>query len=133
MDKALQEKFDCYPSHIRPKLKKLRGLILDVAARDKEIGELEECLKWGEPSYLTSKSKSGTTLRFDWKEKSPQQFALYVNCKTTLIDSYRSLFPELSFEGNRAVFFDVDKELAVETLSVCIRLALRYKLDKKTK
>lgn len=109
----------------------LRQLILDVAANVDGVGELEETLKWGEPSYLTSTSKSGTTIRIDWKSKSPQYYALYINCNTTLVDTFRSLFPnELRCEGNRAIVFDVGQPLPEQALRVCIALALRYHLDK---
>ena len=44
---------------------KLRQLIFDVAAKTKDVGQLEETLKWGEPAYLTSESKSGSLIRID--------------------------------------------------------------------
>ena len=79
-----------------------------MTANSEGVGELEETLKWGEPSYLTTESKSGTTIRIDWKPKHPNQYAMYVNCKTTLVDTYRSLFPELTYEKNRAIIFGIN-------------------------
>ena len=35
----------------------LRQLIFETAAATEVVGELEETLKWGEPSYLTPKTK----------------------------------------------------------------------------
>ena len=131
MDKTVKEKFAAYPKHVRPKMKYLRKLIVDVAANTEGVGAIEETLKWGEPSYLTTESKSGTTIRIDWKEKLPDQYAMYVNCKTTLVDSYRSLFPNVfNYQGNRAVVFKLDDELAEDELRLCIRMALRYHIDK---
>ena len=46
----VKDKFKTYPSHIRPKVKHLRKLILDTA-KELDLPELEETLKWGEPSY----------------------------------------------------------------------------------
>lgn len=133
MDKAVKEKFSAYPDHVRPKMEFLREIILDVAANTGGVGQLEETLKWGEPSYLTTKTKSGTTIRIDWKAKSPEQYAMYVNCKTTLVDSYRSLFPNtFTYEGDRAVIFGLDEKLAEDELRLCIQMALRYHLDKNT-
>lgn len=60
--------FDSYPEEMRVKLLFLRRLIYETAASLEEVGELEETLKWGEPSYLTPKSKSGSTIRIAWKE-----------------------------------------------------------------
>lgn len=132
MNADVKKKFESYPQHIRPKLDFLRQLILDEAANDKSIGKLEETLKWGEPSYLTSESKSGTTVRIDWKPKTPNQYAMYVNCKTTLIDTFKTLFPELTYEGNRAVVFNVDQEIPESEVRLCIIMALKYHLNKKT-
>lgn len=131
MKAKVKEKFKSYPVHVRPYLERLRTTILDVANNTEGVGPLEETLKWGEPSYLTSKSKSGTTIRIDWKAKRPHQYALYVNCKTSLIDRYKTLFPELSYEGNRAIIFDLDKEAPENELRACILMALRYHVDKR--
>ncbi len=131
MNRAVKHKFNSYPSHVRPKLEKLRSLILDVALNTEGVGGIEETLKWGEPSFLTSETKSGATIRIDWKEKYPEQYAMYVNCNTSLIDSYNSLFPNVfSFEGNRAIVFSINEELPEEELRVCIQMALTYHKSK---
>ncbi len=126
MNANVKHKFDSYPKPIRTKIEHLRALILDVAENTDGVGKLEETLKWGEPAYLTSESKSGTTIRIDWKPKFPEQYCLYVNCKTTLIDRYRSLFPELQFEGDRAIVFKVDEVLPENEVKACIEMALNY-------
>lgn len=131
MNKALQEKFDSYPEHIRPKMDALRSLILEVAAMTTGVGEIEETLKWGEPSFLTSETKSGSTIRIDWKPKSPEQYALFFNCKTTLVDSFRTIFPDaFKLAGNRAIIFSLDDVIPEKELGLCISMALRYHLDK---
>lgn len=45
--------FNRYPERMREKLMFLRQLIIETAATTEGVGELEETLKWGEPSYLT--------------------------------------------------------------------------------
>lgn len=144
MHEAVMKKFESYPNEVRAKLEYLRGLILDVAHNMDNVGEIEETLKWGEPAYITlpmqregkagklKKTKaSGTTIRIDWKAKTPNQYALYVNCKTNLIDSYNSLFPGLFvFEGSRAVVFELEQALPEDELRVCIQMALTYHLHK---
>ena len=70
---------------------------------------MEETLKWGEPSYLT---KSGSTIRMDWKRKSPHQYALYFNCNTSLVDTFKALYRSFfTFEGKRAIVFREADEL----------------------
>jgi len=129
MHTSVKTKFDSYPPQVRPKMHALRALILEVAAQE-EVGPLEETLKWGEPAYLTTASKSGTTIRIDWKPKQPAQYALYLNCQTSLIETYRSLFPDLRYEGNRAILLDLNQALPEAELRVCISMALRYHRDK---
>ena len=59
----VQQAFHEFPPEIRTKLLALRKLILDTAASIEGVGPIEETLKWGQPAYLTSQSKSGSTIR----------------------------------------------------------------------
>lgn len=112
-------------------MESLRELIYEVASKTEGVGELEETLKWAEPSYLTSKSKSGTTIRIDWKSKFPDQIGIYVSCNTNLISTFRNILRnDLQFEGNRAVILPIHKPLPRKQLMICIQMALRYHLDK---
>jgi hypothetical protein len=124
MDKRLREKFDFYPETIRNKLMELRSHIL-MLEHVQDVGVITESLKWNEPSYQT---KFGSAVRFDWKPKTPEQFAVYFNCRTSLVETFREIYGELfKFEGNRAIVFNVDKELPLSQLLHCISLSLRYK------
>lgn len=120
-----------YPVPAQKFTLKLRTLILETAAQDSRIGPLTETLKWREPSYLTNVTKSGATLRFDWKEKHPLKLGLFVNCKTTLIQSFRDQFgDELDFEGTRAIWLDINEPLPHDILAICIGKTLTYHLDR---
>lgn len=131
MTDAVKHKFDSYPDDIRLKMNELRSLIYEVAESTDGVGKIEETLKWSEPAYLTTKPKSGTTIRIDWKAKSPELIGLYVNCSTSLVETYRSIFSDkLDFEGNRAILIPVHKPLPKKELMLCIRMALRYHVDK---
>ena len=124
--------YDAIEEPVRSRLLKMRGLIYQVAAEHAEIGKLQECLKWGEPSYLTSQSGSGTTIRINRDQKRPGGYALYVNCQTSLVEEFRNLYPDqLSFGGNRAVLFSSDDALPEEAVRHCIALALTYHSRKK--
>ena len=105
----------------------LRELVLDIAAATPGVGEIEETLRWGEPAYLTSASKSGSTIRMGPVKSNPSQYALYFNCKTTLVDPFRTLFPvELRYEGNRAIVLEAGEPPPLDALSFCIQAALTY-------
>ena len=132
MEDAVKYIFDRYPDHIRPKMEALRALIYEVAEHSAGVGQLTETLKWSEPAYLTTKPKSGTTIRMDWKPKNPTQIGVYVSCNTSLVETYRTMFAdELEFEGNRAILLSVDDPLPEKPLKICIQMALRYHLDKR--
>lgn len=126
--------FESYPPGIRKKLMALRTLILDVAAKTAGVGALEESLKWGEPAFITTDSKSGSTIRIAWRKARPTQYAMYFNCQTTLVDSFKTMFPTaFKFEGNRALVFDESDDLPVEALRICVEMALTYHAKKRDK
>ena len=102
----------------------LRKLVLEVAENIQGLEKLEETLKWGEPAYIT---KHGSTLRMDWKAKNPDQYAMYFQCTSQLVPTFRFLYPEkLKFEGNRAVVFDLKEEIPEKEVKHCISMALQY-------
>jgi len=119
--------FEDYPADVRQKLLGLRELILETASSIEGVGEIEETLKWGEPAYLTSESKSGSTIRIAWKKARPSEYAMYFNCKTTLVETFKTLFPrEFSFEGNRAIVFKASETVPTDSLAFCVAAALTY-------
>jgi len=124
---TVAEVFDSYPAPVRKRLLELRDIIFAVAAKTEGVGPLEETLKWGEPSYLTSQSGSGSTIRIAQVRKAVDKFAMYFNCKTTLLDQFGQLYPTtFQFEKNRALIFDLQETLPKPALEHCIALALTY-------
>lgn len=120
---AVKAVFSKYPASVQSKMLNLRRLVLEVA---EEIGlsSLEETLKWGEPSYL---AKKGSTIRMDWKEKSPEQYAMYFKCTSKLVSSFQFVYNDLfSYEGTRAIVFKLDREIPESELKNCIKAALTY-------
>src|SRR5882757_2316586 len=106
-DPAVDAVFGAYPKPLKAKLLALRRLIFDTAAATKGVGELQETLKWGQPSYLTAATKSGSTIRIDQVKASLNQYALYFHCQTDLVATFREPYPnELTYAGNRAIVFN---------------------------
>lgn len=123
-DPRVKVKFAAYPDEIREKMEVLRSLIIETAEEVDSVTELEETLKWGEPSYLTSK---GSTLRIDWKPKNPTVYSLYFKCTSKLVETFKELYSkELRFEKNRAIVIELNQELNRSILKKCIRAALEY-------
>ncbi|MGC2781665.1 MAG: DUF1801 domain-containing protein [Bradyrhizobium sp.] len=118
--------FATYPQPLCKRLEALRRLILDTARTTTGVGALQETLKWGQPSYLTAESGSGSTIRIDRIRSEPDRYALYVHCQTDLIATFRELYPELTYGGNRCIVLDASADLPEEALRHCIALALTY-------
>ena len=129
---AAQATCDGYPNPVRSKLLALRKLILDTAKTTKGVGAIEEALKWGQPSYLTTESKSGSTIRIDQVKAAPGQYAVYFHCQTNLVETFRELYPDLKYSGNRAILLDAKHKLPEVQLRHCVGLALTYHSRKKS-
>lgn len=126
---AISEKYAAYGQRQRVRLLALRSMIYEVAAVTPGVGKLEETLKWGQPSFLTTETKSGTTIRIDAHRGGGA--AIYVNCQTSLVDTFGALYPDLIYEGTRAVVLAPDQPLPEAALRHVIALALTYHARKK--
>ena len=123
-DPAVESVFNNYPDSVRDKILNLRRIVLEVASEVEEITHLEETLKWGEPSYLV---KKGSTIRMDWKKKTPDQYAMYFKCTSKLVTSFKAVYPDVfNFEGNRAIVFQMSDDIPEEELKNCIKAGLTY-------
>jgi Domain of unknown function (DU1801) len=131
-DNKVAAVFASYSPMMRKRLKHLRGLILDTAANTPNVGNLEETLRWNEPAYLTTKSKSGSTIRINALPGNRNQYAMFFNCNTNLVDTFRTLFPDVfRYDGDRAIVFEAEDEIAEDELRLCIAMALTYHQHKK--
>lgn len=131
-DPAVARAFDAFAPAVRKRLLAIRALIHAVARDTEGVGEIDETLKWGEPAYLAAHPRTGSTVRLGSPKGRPDHCAVYFNCNTTLVDTFRSLFPnELRFEGNRAIVFAPDAPIDKQALAVCIGAALTYHRDKR--
>jgi len=123
----VQAVFDAYPKAARHLLLPLRRLVFETAAGLPGAGRITETLKWGEPSYLTTRPKSGTTIRLGWSAKRPGSAGLFVNCQTTLLSEWRELYEgELDLIGNREIRFPLGSPLPIDAARHCIAMALTY-------
>ena len=114
------------PNRSKPRLLALRRLILDTAKATKGVGAVEETLKWGQPSYLTPETKSGSTIRIDQVKAEAGQYAVFFHCQTNLVETFRELYPELSYGGNRCIFLNAEDKAPEAALRHCVGLALTY-------
>ena len=123
-DSRVDNVFNNYPDFVKHKILHLRSLILNVAESTEGICNIEETLKWGEPSYLV---KKGSTIRIDWKTKNPDQYAIYFKCTSKLVETFKIIFSDtFKYEGHRAIIFKMDDKIPEAELKQCIEIALKY-------
>lgn len=123
-DPKVNEVFQKYPDSVKDKMDHLRTLVLTTAEEIEGLEQLEETLKWGEPSYLT---KHGSTVRMDWKEKTPDQYAIYFKCTSKLVPTFRAIYGDIfTFEGSRAIVLKLNEKVPEDELRHCISMALTY-------
>lgn len=124
MNTLVKELFDSYPEDARTMLTRLRDLIIQTG-KEYEVGPLEESLKWGEPSYS---AKGGSSVRIDWKSKTPDKCFVYFQCQTRLIETFKEIYCNtFDYDGKRAIVLDLSQAIPVRELKHCISLSLRYK------
>lgn len=123
-DPRVEAVFQNYPKEVYPKMRYLRQLILETAREIDGLNQLEETLKWGEPSYI---AKKGSTLRMDWKSSKPHQYAMYFKCTSKLVPTFKEIYGDtFIYEKNRAIVFKIDDEIPVYELKRCIAMTLSY-------
>jgi hypothetical protein len=132
IDPAIAAVLDGYAKPVKDRLLALRRLILTTARTTEGVGALEETLKWGQPSYLTCETGSGSTIRIDGVKAAPNQYAIYVHCQTNLVETFRELYPDLTYGGNRSILLDADAKMPEAALRHCVALALTYHLRKRS-
>lgn len=122
--------FASYDDSVRAELLVLRQLILDTTAETPGVGPVEETLKWGQPSYLTSTTRSGSTVRIaPTSAGSDHDYAMFFICHTDLVERFRAMFGDaLNYDGNRALMFSVGEGIPENELRECIAMALTYHL-----
>jgi hypothetical protein len=131
-DPGVEAVFSAYPMPLKAKLLALRRLIFATAKATKGVGALQETLKWGQPSYLTPETKSGSTIRIDRVKSTDNRYAVYFHCQTDLVETFRELYPtELRYGGNRSILLNAADRLPEAALRHCVALALTYHLRKR--
>lgn len=132
-DAKVAATFKAYPPGLRKRLLALRALVFDVAAATPEVGRLTETLKWGQPSYLTAETGSGTTIRIDRLKGRDDGYAVYFHCQSGLVETFRTIYPNtFACEGKRALLFGIKDRVPLRELRHCLALALTHHARKKS-
>jgi Domain of unknown function (DU1801) len=128
-DQAVAAVFETYQAGTRQRLLAIRSLMFEAARELNGVGPLVETLKWKQPAYLPEKVRVGTTIRIDVLKNPQSSYAIYFHCQTSLVPTFRHLYPDLfTFESNRAIHFTAKETIPRDALKHCIGLALSYHL-----
>lgn len=124
--------FKTYAPDVRARLMALRETMFEVAEKTPGVGKLSETLKWGQPSYLTEETGSGSTVRIDRLKGEAGGYAIFFHCRSGLVGQFRELYPDtFAYDGKRAIKFGADERLPLRALKHCIGLALTHHLRAK--
>ena len=120
-----------YSPAVRSLLRQLRKLVLSTARDIKDVGPVAQELRWNQFSFLTLESGSGSTIRIDGRRTEANKAAIYFHCQSGLVDQFKEHYKNLlTFEGQRAIILDVQKDLPEAAIRHCILLALTHHLRK---
>jgi hypothetical protein len=131
-DLAFERTVAGHTAAARRTLTDLRALVLATAKATPGVGSIEEGIRWGQHSFLTSETGSGSTIRIDVLKSDPDKCAVYFHCQSGLVGLFRETYgTKLAFEGKRAIIVEAGKNLPIQALGHCIGLALTHHLRKK--
>lgn len=126
IDPALMDvAFESFPADVCASLLEMRALIVDVQQSLPQQAQLQEVVRWGQLSYLTSERSVGSMIRLGMS--SCGRPTLFCHCVTRLIGSFREQYSQtFDFQGNRALIVKGAVSDCREALSDCIAQALTY-------
>lgn len=131
--KRVAAAFERVPAPLRKGLLDLRKHIFDMASKTAGVGPIEETLKWDSPSYLTSTTQSGTTIRIDRIGSREEKYGIFVHCQSNVVKQFKQkVDTPFEFDTTRGLILDVKDEIPKE-VDYFIYLALTYHLRKKKK
>jgi hypothetical protein len=123
----VKDRYENYGEKYKTVLLEIREKIFEVSEKMYGADSITEELKWNQPSYSV---KNGSPIRLDIFDKN--NIGIFFNCRTTLVENFKVLFGDLFlYSKNRAIILDVEEEIPVNELVVCIEMALSYHKIKK--
>ncbi len=105
----------------------MRALIVATQQASGPAGQLQEVLRWGQLSFITTDRSVGSMIRLGMS--SCGRPTLFCHCGTRLIGSFREQYSEtFDFQGNRALIVKGAVSECAGALADCIAQALTYRL-----
>jgi hypothetical protein len=119
-----------FPETMRETAQALVSLVNETASSLPGVGQLEDSLKWGEPSFAPKRKNVGSSVRIAARRDG--RIAMNFICHTGLVERFREIYSsKLEFEGNRTIVVDPEKPVQREEIGHCVAMALTYHLGKR--
>jgi len=126
MTQELRDAFQSFDANTRGPLEVARKIILETASELDQIDQMDESLKWGQPSYAPT-PKTGTPIRLGVTKSGEP--TLFVHCQTTLVSDLEADNAHgLQTIDNRAVVLPKTDLNAHQGLRNFVKAALTYHL-----
>jgi Domain of unknown function (DU1801) len=136
-DAKILAAYSSLPEEIMKAALTIRDRIFALAQQHAEIGQVEETLKWGMPSYLTKSPKSGTPIRLGCNADA-NTLGIYVHCQTQVVDNFRETTPadllvesKITTEKSRAIHLPAKTPLPNSVIDKFLYEALTYHTRRK--
>ena len=124
---AVKTFYNSQPEWCRVPLLMLREWIFDAGRDNPTIGAISEEMAWGQPSYVTQETKTGTPLRLGKFDN--ENIGVYFQHHTRLAACYHAAYGDVVRVHDRGVMVLVPDIMAIETtIRHCITLGLTYHL-----
>ena len=124
MPRGFLDKLSQWPDPAQARFVEIRDIIL-CAAQD--ICPVGESLKWGEPAWRPVKQRQGSTLRVSWSPMHAATLGVFVNCKTTLAETMRDVYPDVfTYEDNRVLRMLLSDHIPQQAIDHLARLTFTY-------
>ncbi|MEP5732549.1 MAG: hypothetical protein ABJL67_24625 [Sulfitobacter sp.] len=99
---------------------------------ERDIGPLDETLKWGQPSWRPVRPRTGSTLRMGWRQADADHLAFFVDCKTNLAAQMQDIYPDVfQNDGKRALLLPLSRPFAEQAVAHLAELTFTYHQRKR--
>ena len=100
--------------------------VFQDAAKQADVGTLEESLKWGQPAWRPARPRTGSTLRLFWTPSRATVMQVFVDCKTDLAARMQTLYPDLCNDGRRRLEINIADALPEQGLAHLAQMTFTY-------
>ena len=124
---AVASVYASQPEPQRASLLALRALLFDLAGQLDPVGQVDESLKWGSPSYVSTTPRVGTPIRLDRVTNSDVDVGVFVHCQSRVVEHFRLVHADTyRLDGTRGLLLNAHEDLPKDAVVDFMSLVLTY-------